>query len=207
MKNKSFVFLLAVFCLSCYRIVLPPKLDLRGYETIGIVRFKCPDALNLEPLITQRFIAEITKDQQNLEILELGKEEELLKELKIETMGIEAYKAAATKYNVSSIFLGEVTISDIKPNVTIIPGLSYIGAQGDLEAIIVAKLIDAKTGKIIWTNSAKTRKVVGHIGFIEGKFVLDAKDPQSTYGPMVEELVKKLTRDFQKTYKYRCCRK
>ncbi|MEO0072795.1 MAG: hypothetical protein ABIK10_05120 [candidate division WOR-3 bacterium] len=207
--SKLFAILLLMMFIniSCYRILLPPKIDLRGYENIGIVQFKCSEAPKLEALITQKFILEITKDQKNLGIIELGPEKELLAALNLNVLNPDAYREIATKYNVSSIFLGELIISDVKPSVMINPGLSYVGARGIVDADIIVKFIDLKSQKIIWTNTAKTRREVGHIGFVSGKFTFDAQDPQAAYGPMAEELVRKVTKDFKRTYKYRCCPK
>jgi hypothetical protein len=202
----SAIFLILLF-LGCYRIVVPPKLDLRGYEHLGVVRFKCSAAPNLEPLLTQKFIMEITRDQKALKILELGDESTLLKELSQSNWGPEAYLELYKKYNVASVFLGEVYISDVKPSISINPALKYAHAQGEITAQIVVKLIDTKTGMVIWTNSESATEEVGYIGFSHGQFVLDAQDPQTAYGPLAEMLVKRVTKDFKKTHRLRCCRK
>lgn len=192
---------------SCTRVVVPPKVNLSEYQTIGIIKFKCSEGGNLDAYVTQKFIEEITRDQKLIRIVELGNEAKVLSDVQKSSLNIDAYKAIGEKYNLKSIIVGEINISDIQPEVHIAPGFSFVGVRGVVEANLVARLIETESGATIWTGSAQDRQEIGHISFANGRFMFDAKDPERAYGPLVEDLVINSTHDFRKSFYFRCGKK
>lgn len=202
-KNRLIlcVVMLVLFVLGCTRVMVPPAIDLKTYEPVGIIVFKCNAEGNLEQFVTQKFIEQITKDQKLIKFIPLGKETEVLKAVEKSALDPEAIKTLAQKHNVKSIITGEVVISDVRPKINIVPGLWYVGAQADVEATLVASMIESVDGATIWTGSARANRTVGHVSFLSGgHFSFDAQDPESAYGELTEELIKKSTKDFRVTY-------
>lgn len=192
---------LVIFMLGCSRVMVPPAIDLKTFEPVGIIMFKCNAEGNLDQFVTQKFIEQCTKDQKLVKFIQLGKEADVLKAIEKTTLDHEAIKAIIQKYNVKSIIAGEVEISDVRPKINIVPGLWYVGAQADVEAMLVARMLESVDGATIWTGSARAKRTVGQVSFISGgHFSFDAQDPESAYGDLVEELVKKSTNDFHVTY-------
>jgi hypothetical protein len=202
-QNKVILYIvvLVIFLCGCSRVMVPPAIDLKTYEPVGIIVFKCNAEGNLDQFVTQKFIEQCTKDQKLIKFIQLSKEADVLKAIDKTTLDIDAIKAIVQKYNVKSIITGEVEISDVRPKINIVPGLWYVGAQADVEAMLVARMLESVDGATIWTGSARAKRTVGQVSFISGgHFSFDAQDPEDAYGDLAEELVKKSTKDFRVTY-------
>lgn len=200
-KVVLFIVSLIIFISGCSRVMVPPAIDLKIYEPVGIIVFKCNAEGSLEQFITQRFMEHTTRDQKLVKFIQLGKEAEVLKVIDKASLDPDAVKAIAEKYNVNSVIAGEVEISDVKPKINIVPGLWYVGAQADVEAKFTARMLESEDGAIIWTGSARAKRTVGHVSFLSGgHFSFDAQDPENAYGELVEELINKSTKDFRATY-------
>ncbi len=203
LKNRLIlcVVMLVLFVLGCTRVMVPPVIDLKTYEPVGIIMFKCNAEGNLDRFVTQRFIEQSTKDQKLVKFIQLGNEVDVLKAIEKNTLDPDAIKAIAQKYNVKSVITGEIDISDVRPKINILPGLWYVGAQADVEAMFIARMLESIDGATIWTGSARAKRTVGHVGFMSGgHFSFDAQDPEDAYGELTEELIKNSTKDFRVTY-------
>ncbi len=193
---------LVLLILSCGpRIMVPPAVDLKMYEPIGIISFTCNAEGELDRYITQKFMEDITRDQKLVKLIELGRQEGVLKEVDKTTLDPEAIKAIAQKYNVKSVITGDLNISDVQPKINIVPGLWGVGAEADVEATLVAHMMEAVDGATIWTGSARTKRTVGNVSFWSGgHFSFDAQDPEASYGDMAQELIRNATKDFRVTW-------
>jgi len=202
-RNKVVLFVVAliVLTLGCTRVMVPPAVDLKIYEPVGIITFNCNAEGSLEQFITQRFIERATQDQKLVKFIRLGTEAEVLKAVDKTSLDPDAIKAIAQKYNVNSVFTGNVDISDVRPKINIVPGLWYVGAQADVEAKFAVSMLEVEDGAVIWAGSSRAKRTVGHVSFLSGgHFSFDAQDPENSYGELVEELLKKATKDFRVTY-------
>jgi len=203
LRNKVvfFVTTLVILTLGCTRVMVPPAVDLKSFEPVGIVTFNCNAEGSLEQFITQRFIERATQDQKLVKFIRLGTEAEVLKAVDKTSLDPDAIKAIAQKYNVNSVFTGNVDISDVRPKINIVPGLWYVGAQADVEAKFAVSMLEVEDGAVIWAGSSRAKRTVGHVSFLSGgHFSFDAQDPENSYGELVEELLKKATKDFRVTY-------
>jgi hypothetical protein len=186
--------------------MVPPAFDLKPHEVIGIVQFKCNDEGKLAGFTTQKFMEWITTDQKGIALIELGNEKDALAAIQKEKLGPEEIKLIGQKYNVKSMFLGEIQISDVRPHIAIGPGFQFASASAEVEATLTVKLINTDNSATIWLGSSRGKSNVGSVGLFGGNFIFDAKDPETAYGGLVESLVKKATKDFRNTYKCRCCK-
>ena len=198
------LFALLIFATGCSRVMIPPAFDLKPNEVIGITQFKCNNEGKLAGYATQKFMEWITTDQKDIAIMELGNEKDALAAIQKEKLGPEEIKLIGQKYNVKSMFVGDLEISDVHPHISIGPGFSFASASAEVEATLTVKLINADNSATIWLGSSRGKSDVGSVGFFGGSFIFDAKDPDLAYGGLVENLVKKATKDFRNTYKCKC---
>ncbi|UCG43038.1 MAG: hypothetical protein JSU73_00020 [candidate division WOR-3 bacterium] len=188
------------------KATVPPRLDLGEFETIGIIDFECSNEGELGPYATTKFIEWIRRDQGMVRIVELGSEEELLEELGLAKLGKEAFEELAEMHGLYTVITGELTIFDVRPDITIAPGFGFMDFSAEVDAVMSVRLVEAETGASLWSNSAQaTRRVAGVSIFGRSSFAFDARDPEEAYGELVEALVKKTSRDFRETWEWRCC--
>ncbi len=191
-----------ILSVGCKHFMIPPAIELTPYEVIGIIEFKCENEGQLAGFITQKFMEWITKDQKGIAIVELGSEEDALAKVQKEKLGPEEIKLLGEKYNVKSIFIGEIKISDVRPRIAIGPGFEFASAKAEVEATMTVKLLNVENSATIWVGSSQGKSNVGHVGLFGGHFIFDAKDPESAYGGLAESLIKKATKDFRNSYEW-----
>ncbi|UCG92699.1 MAG: hypothetical protein JSV97_03040, partial [candidate division WOR-3 bacterium] len=62
--------------LGCGRkVMVPPRIDLKPHEVIGIIEFESSNEGKLASLATRRFMNAIRRDQGMVRIVELGAED------------------------------------------------------------------------------------------------------------------------------------
>jgi hypothetical protein len=198
------LFTLLILSTGCSRVMVPPAFDLKPHEVIGIIQFKCNNEGKLAGFTTQKFMEWITTDQKDIAIIELGNEKDALAAIQKEKLGPEEVKLIGQKYNVKSMFVGEIEISDVHPHISIGPGFSFASASAEVEATLTVKLINTDNSATIWLGSSRGKSDVGSVGLFGGSFIFDAKDPELAYGKLVETLGKRATKDFRNTYKCKC---
>ena len=192
------VLLLAGGCVK--RVMVPPVIDLKAHEGIGLIEVKPNTDGKLDRYVTHKFLQAITEDQRDAQIFELGTAAKVLADVQKTELDMEAVKAACEKYGVKSIVTGELFVSDVRPKIDVGFGLSSLRVKADVEANLTAKLFDAG-GATIWTGSSQAKETVGEVGiFGGGHFSFDAKDPESAYGPLIRSLVHRATRDYRVTW-------
>lgn len=198
------LFVLLILTTGCSRVMIPPAVDLKPHEVIGIIQFNCNNEGKLAGYTTQKFMEWITTDQKEIAIIELGNEKDALAAIQKEKLGPEEVKLIGQKDSIKSMFVGDIQISDVHPHISIGPGFSFASASAEVEATLTVKLINTGNSATIWLGSSRGKSDVGSVGLFGGSFIFDAKDPELAYGRLVENLVKKATKDFRNTYKCKC---
>src|SRR5437588_354944 len=61
-------------------------------------------------------------------------------------------------------------------------------------------LVSTKTGGTLWRASSRTTEQVGELAIVGGIPYLSATNPNDTYGPMVNKLVRAVTWDLRSTW-------
>jgi hypothetical protein len=60
-------------------VLVPPEIDLLPYERIGLISFSVENAEGqLDEMATQRFLQDLTRFQRGVQIIELGRLDEVL---------------------------------------------------------------------------------------------------------------------------------
>jgi hypothetical protein len=165
---------------------------------LAIVEFASNKEGELGPLATTRFMEWARLDQGLVRILELGTEQEALREVGSTRLNADAYRELGAEHGVATIFTGELMISDIRPAVSITSDLSAIGAAADVDATLTVQMFETATGASIWNRSASVTKRVGHVSILGGRDIsFDADDPERAYGELVDALLDAVTKDFR----------
>jgi hypothetical protein len=196
---------LLAICLDCgKRVMIPPRIDLKDHEVIGIIEFKCTNEGKLAPLATRRFTEAIRADQGMVRIVDLGTEKDVLKAVNQKRLDQDAFKAIGEKYGVSTIFAADLIVSDVRPKINITPGFGVMNFSAEVAATLAVRMVEAASGASVWNSSADARQEVGGVTIFGGKtFAFNADDPDEAYGDLVDALVYKTTRDFRVTWERR----
>ncbi len=191
--------LLLIGALGCgggKRIMVPPKINLVDHETIGIIEFRSSNKGQIASYATEQFIEEMRRDQGLVKIVELGPEKDVLKSIGSKKINQQAFRDIGERFKVNTIFYGKLDISNIRPDITITPGI--ISFTADVDAKLSVKMVEVVEGASIWSGSAFTTQHVGHVSIFGGDlFTFDAEDPDEAYGRLVHSLVEDATRDFK----------
>jgi len=123
-KPKVFAFV-AVLAISIFilagcshteKILIPPKMDLRPYGTVGIIEFSTNAASDLKQTATQEYIQTVQAAQPGVRILELGGKDRVLKKVGQEELDPAAIRAIGSAYHIDVLVFGQLSVSDPKPN-------------------------------------------------------------------------------------------
>jgi hypothetical protein len=178
---------------------------LAPHEVIGLVQFSSNAEGDLAKYVTQKFIEAITEDQMQIRIVELGHEDKVLDAIDKSELDVDAYKAVAEKYDVKTLFIGDLRVSEVRTVVSIGPGFSYASFQANVDAGLTARLIETETGATLWTNSGRAEQTVAGVSKFGSNFSFNAEDPDQAYGDLARNLCRQVTRDFRHSWKHKCC--
>ena len=184
------------------KVMVPPRIDLREHEVIGIINFTFSSRGNLGDFATRKFTEAARQDQGLVRIIPLGSESEILKTIGYEQLNQAAIKAIGEDQNLKTILTGELVVSDIRPNIQITPGLGFLSISAEVDATLSVQMFETSTGASLWSSSASDTRTVGNISIFGGKnFAFDAKDPEKAYGNLINSLVTQVTRDFRVSWR------
>jgi hypothetical protein len=195
----SVVLLLAGACAS-HRVLVPPRVDLVPYGSVGLVTFTIEKAKGpLHEFATRRFSEEILAAQRGIEVLELGPADSVLRRTGQTTLGPAAARALGGDDGVPAVFFGHLRVSDVKPKGGLI-GLTMPHIEATVSAELSVELLSTRSGGTLWRGSAATTEKVGSLAIIGGEPYFSARDPNDAYGRLVNRLVAAVTRDFRSTW-------
>lgn len=185
-------------------VMIPPRIDLRPHELIGVLEFTSDSGGELGPLATRRFIEWARRDQGLVRMVELGSRKRALRELGRDRWDPAAYTELGSRRGLRTILAGQLIVSDVKPQVRLLPAMASGHVTARVQATLEVRLIEAATGASLWSASAVGIRDVGHVSMSGGgRFAFDADDPERAYGDLVDNLVEQTTRDFRVTWERR----
>ena len=118
-------------------VTVPPRIDLTQHDTIGVIDFTTTARGELGPFTTRRFTELARRDQGLVRIIEFGSESEALSSVGENEFSTETLKALGKKHGVRTIITGELTISEVKPDI-----------RAELEALVQT---------LAWTHAGRPR--------------------------------------------------
>jgi hypothetical protein len=179
------------------KVLVPPRVDLDSYPTLGIVTFTSNARGNLEEHATRKFMQAVQHAQPGVRILELGGEERVLGAIEREELDFEAIQAIGDKWGVDAVFSGHLDVQDVKPNLELRSLLKELSFDAHVQAGLNTRLVETQSGATVWTRSASRRAPVAHVKVVSsGPVDFGASDPEEAYGKLVYALVNGVTDDF-----------
>lgn len=200
---SAIVMLLLIGSLHCgagrqrVTVRIPPRVDLTTLERIGVVEFRSPDRDDLGRLATQRFADSARRDQGLVRMLDLGPEGTVLGTVGYAQWEPAAYQALGSRHDVRTILIGELTLSPVRPSVSVAPDLASGSLSMQVRATLTVRLVEAESGASLWSRTASATSSVGNLDVFSGEDVrIAAGDPEAAYGALVNNLVGQVTDDF-----------
>jgi len=185
------------------RVMVPPRIDLKAHEVIGVVDFRCSSENELGPFATARFIDVARQDQGMVRIVKLGTEDEALEAVGQDRLDPAAFKALGEKYGVQTILTGDLVFSEVRPKVSIGHSLTHIGVAADVHATLAVQMVETASGASLWSRSAGTTERIGGASFSKNSVGLAIDDPENAYQRLVNSLVYAITPEFRPTWEWR----
>ncbi len=180
------------------RVLVPPRIDLKAHEVVGVIDFDCDGGEDFGPFLMDRFVEAVRCDQGVVRVLRLGSPSEVLGTVNRSQLDPQAYQAIGGHFGVKTIFTGRLTVSDVKPNISVTQALTSFGVSADVDAVLAVEMVEAESGASLWNASARDRQHIGGVQvFGDKSFTFDADDPESAYGDLVDGLVYAVTPDFR----------
>jgi hypothetical protein len=174
-------------------VTYPPRIDLSRHELIGVIEFQSSEEGELASLATRRFTESARRDQGLVRVIWLDPEDERPDAKRIRELGRE--------HGLHTIVVGQLTVSDVRPKVSISGSLSSGSLSASVEATLAVEMIETSTGASLWSASGEARKTLGNLSvFRDQSISFDAEDPESAYGVLINALVSQVTRDFHNTW-------
>ena len=199
-RTGAFLLLLIAAACASRRILVPPRLDLAPYGSVGLVTFTVENARgSLQDFVTRRFGEEVLRSRTGIELQELGPADAVLQQVGETRLGPAAARALGGERGVPAVFFGHLRVSDVKPSGGLI-GLTLPHLEATVSAELVVELLSTKTGGTLWRSSAAAREKVGELALIGGEPHFSATDPNDAYGRLVDRLVNAVTYDLRPTW-------
>ena len=180
------------------RVWVGPRVDLKPYETIGMVAFTSTSKGKLAEMATRRFEEEARRDQDMLRMVDVGTQQQALASVGKDQWNPEACRAVGRKQGIKSMFEGTLTISKVHPNVALTSFFKSGTVTADVNAVLEVRMIETETGASIWSRSASTTRTLGQVSVFGGNnYSFDAANPEAAYGDLVNDLVSQVAQDLQ----------
>ena len=191
-------FFLVSGCSSTVLVTVPPRVDLKGYGTLGVVDFTSNYGLG-SARAAQQLQEQIQSAQPGTRFIELGSRETVLAAVGRNQLDADAAKRIGKKYGVDAVFLGEIAYSDPKTDIRV-NDLAKLdaGLRTEVKGDISARLVETASGASVWSNSGWVRRQVGRVNVSEQGISgsMTRSDPREE---MVPALVYQITHDFRPT--------
>lgn len=183
------------------KVLMPPRINLTTYHTIGMIQFSSNAQGNLQQFVSQKFLQTVQSSQPGVRVLELGDENKVLQTIQHRELDPAAIQAIGRHYGVDAVIFGRFEVSDVKPKVNLSTVLTSMSVQADVDAALSARLLETDSGATLWTNAVRGKQTVGHVALgSNGDVYFGARDPEDAYGRLVQWLVGRATRDFRPYY-------
>lgn len=177
-------------------VTYPPRIDLSRHELIGVIQFSSPDERELASVVTARFMESARSDQGVVRMVPLRAEGRRPDAARLRQL--------ASEHGLRTIVVGDLRVSEVRPNVSLSSSLSSASVSGTIEATLTVEMIEPATGASLWSASGSTRETLGSLRVHGVKHVeVDAAAPDTAYTAMVDALVSQVTRDLRGSWERR----
>jgi hypothetical protein len=180
-------------------VPVPPRVDLQGFGTLGLVEFSSNATPSINAQTTREFGTHIHAAQPGTRIVKLGSRESLLAAVGRRELDAQALRKIGEKYGVEAIFVGSLSYSEPRTEVKI-TDVSKLegGVRVDLRGDINIELMETRSGASMWSSSAWARRQLGRVNVSAEQGVSGGmRGSSNPREEMVPSLVYHLTEDFR----------
>jgi hypothetical protein len=180
---------------------LPASAALAPYGRIALVTFSSSSEhanAALGTLATQQFAEAVLASQTGIELLELSPVDSSLRHLPAGGDGTALAQAVGRDKKVPAIFVGQLTVSGVKPRGG---GLSAssVNLRAGVTAELTVRLVSTESGGTMWRSSAAANRTIGRVAISDRLPSVAVRNPDEAYDAMVRDLVIDVTRDLRPT--------
>lgn len=188
-------------CSSTVTVPVPPRVDLQGFGTLGLVDFASNATPSINAQTTREFGTHIHAAQPGTRIVKLGSRDSLLAAVGRRELDAEALRKIGQKYGVEAIFVGTLNYSEPRTEVRITDVAKLEGGvRVDLRGDINIELMETRSGASMWSSSAWARRQLGLVNVSAEQGVsASGRAVSNPREEMVPALVYHLTEDFRPT--------
>lgn len=181
-------------CSSSTLVQVPPRMDLRGYGTIGMLQFSSDDESGIGRQATQEFLTMLQAAQPGVAVLEIPAPAE-------GTLDAEAIRELGRRHGVDALIVGVLEAKPVKPKIAVGGGLESVSARAEIEGVLNAKLYESGSGATLWTALSRGRETVASVSVSGGGLSgLGANSRDDANERLVRGLVERATEDFRPTW-------
>lgn len=200
-KHAVFALILAAAVAGCAKYtIVPPLVDLTRSGSLGLVMFKAEGAKgDLDATATQLFLQEVNA-AQGVAVVELGPAEAVLADLGKTAFDRDAALAIGEKQGLEAFFVGEMTVTKVKPRVDLAAPLQKtLLARTAFDVALKVRLVSGRDGATLWTRSSQGQATVGTVGINGGAPVFSVRDKDTAMYQLLRDMAFRLTWDFRPT--------
>jgi len=199
--KSSILLFLSLGILGCagsnyITVSVPPEVNLRSYETIGIIEFGSNADLAINRYATERFQSSVQSAQTGTRLVELGTAESVLAAIGARQLDADAIKKIGTRFGVAAVFEGNIKFSE--PKVNLGGGITDLATgQGSVRAEMrgdmFARLVETRTAAGVWSNSSWATKQLGGVHLSSDGGITGTVQSLNPREEMVPALVREVT--------------
>src|SRR5262249_44100304 len=141
-------------------VVVPPRIDLKQHEVIGVLEFKSSSEGKLGPLATKRFMEWARHDQGLVRMVELGTRSQVTRSLGGDRWDAETIRALGQQRGLDAVMVGELKIGNVKPDVRVLASLGGGRVSATVVATLTVQMIETSTGASLWSASGGATRTV-----------------------------------------------
>jgi hypothetical protein len=179
-------------------VPVPPRVDMKAYETTGIIEFASNADVAINRHATQEFQRELQSAQPGTRFVELGTRESVLAAVGSRELDVDAVKKIGRKYGVAALFHGNIIYADPTTDIRVTDITKMQGGvKAEIKGDIFSRLLETRTGASVWSSSAWARRPLGGVISGEQGVSVAMKGNTNPRYDMVPALVHHLTNDFR----------
>src|SRR3989442_7455479 len=175
-KSSILLLFLSLGILGCagsnyVTVRVPPEVDLRSYEAVGIIELGSNADAAINRYATERFQSSVQSAQPGTRLVELGTAESVLAAIGARQLDADAIKKIGTRFGVAAVFEGNIKFSE--PKVNLGGGITDLateqgGVRAEMRGDMFARLVETKTAASVWSNSSWVTKQLGGVSVSSG---------------------------------------
>ena len=185
---------------ACSRTVVvpvPPRVDLRGYSSIGIVEFDSNSERAISARATRQFQEQVQAAQPGTRFIELGERQALLASVGARQLDAPTLRKIGQQYGVAAVFLGDIAYTEPRVDVKISDIAKMEGGmRAEIRGDMSARLFETASGASVWSTSGWARRQLGAVSVSE-QGVSGGMRNANPRAEMMPTLVYEVTHDFR----------